>query len=81
MESGKWGTVLPHYGQPIFEGMIRLLTGMMLNVVRGKVGFEEAKSCLHQQKALKMVWSAPAEGLTLYGVDYEVPELPPFKLA
>lgn len=63
------------------RGMIRLLTGMMLNVVRGKVGFEEAKSCLHQQKALKMVWSAPAEGLTLYGVDYEVPELPPFKLA
>jgi tRNA U38,U39,U40 pseudouridine synthase TruA len=59
--------------------MIRLLTGMMLNVVRGKVSMEQARACLHQQIDLKMVWSAPAQGLTLYGVDYEVEELPPFK--
>ncbi len=62
------------------RGMIRLLTGMMLNVLRGKVTMEQAKAALHHQAALKMSWSTPPNGLTLHAVDYEKEELPPITM-
>lgn len=62
------------------RGMIRLLVGMMINVVRGKIKIQEAKASLHEQQALKMAWSAPAEGLTLHSVDYGKSYLPPISM-
>lgn len=59
------------------RGMIRLLVGMMINVVRGKISLTEAQNSLHAQSPLKMAWSAPATGLTLHSVDYGRSYLPP----
>ncbi|MBP6398265.1 MAG: tRNA pseudouridine(38-40) synthase TruA [Saprospiraceae bacterium] len=62
------------------RGMIRLLVGMMINVVRGKLNIADAKASLHEQQALRMPWSAPADGLTLHSVDYGKTYLPPVSM-
>lgn len=52
------------------RGMVRLIVGMCINVGRGKLKIEEVKNALELQTRLERPWSAPAEGLYLYNVEY-----------
>lgn len=52
------------------RGMVRLLTGMILNVGRGKVELDEVRQVFADQSRLVFDWSVPACGLRLSQVLY-----------
>lgn len=52
------------------RGMIRLIVGACINVARGKMTLKEVESCLEAKKPLKVIWSAPPQGLFLSKVEY-----------
>lgn len=64
------------------RGMVRMIVGMCINVGRGRLKIEEVETALKLQKRLERPWSAPAEGLYLYEVEYgdEVTRVPPNQL-
>lgn len=53
------------------RGMVRLITGMCLNVATGALPFDEVKQSLDTQTPLSKSWSVPAHGLYLKAVSYE----------
>ena len=52
------------------RGMVRLIVGMMLNVGRGQLSWEEVKTALETQEPLPRADSAAAHGLHLTRVHY-----------
>lgn len=52
------------------RGMVRLLTGMILNVGRGSVELDEVRQVFKDQTRLEFDWSVPACGLRLSKVEY-----------
>lgn len=52
------------------RGMIRLIVGMCVNVMRGKLTLNEVKEALDKQEKLKLNYSVPANGLCLYNIKY-----------
>lgn len=52
------------------RAMVRLLTGMILNVGRGTVTIDEVKQSFKDQERLKLGWSVPARGLSLCKITY-----------
>lgn len=62
------------------RGMVRLLTGMILNVGRGSVQLEEVQEVFKDQSRLKFDWSVPACGLRLSKVIYPADLLDPMHL-
>lgn len=54
------------------RGMVRLITGMCLNVGTGALSLDEVKLSLDTQTPLSKSWSVPAHGLYLKGVRYEL---------
>jgi tRNA pseudouridine38-40 synthase len=52
------------------RGMIRLLVGSMINVLRERESFESFKNALFSQKELTTPWSIDGNGLILYGIEY-----------
>jgi tRNA pseudouridine38-40 synthase len=53
------------------RGMVRLIVGMCINVGRGKLSLSDVRTSLEQQERMAHPWSAPAEGLYLYDIDYD----------
>lgn len=56
------------------RGMVRLLTGMILNVGRGSIQLDDVHQAFLNQTKLEFDWSVPARGLRLSKVEYP-PEL------
>lgn len=54
------------------RGMVRLITGMCLQVGTGALSLEEVKQSLDGQTLLPKSWSVPAHGLYLTAVSYEL---------
>lgn len=52
------------------RGMVRLMTGMILNVGRGSVTLDEVEASFANQSKLNLPWSVPARGLRLCKVVY-----------
>jgi tRNA pseudouridine38-40 synthase len=52
------------------RGMIRLLVGGMLNVLRNRVTLESFRASLFEQNPLESPWSIDGNGLILYGIKY-----------
>ncbi len=52
------------------RGMIRLIVGACLNVLRGKLTLDELRTALGSKQRLETDWSVPAKGLTLHSVVY-----------
>lgn len=52
------------------RAMVRLLTGMILNVGRGSVTLDEVQNSFDKQTKLRLDWSVPARGLRLSRVVY-----------
>jgi len=52
------------------RGMVRLITGMILNVGKQSVSMDEVKFSFQEQQKLKLDWSVPARGLRLSKVVY-----------
>lgn len=63
------------------RGMVRLLTGMILNVGRGQVQLDEVRQVFADQSRLKFDWSVPAWGLRLSKVCYPEDLLDPKHLS
>ena len=63
------------------RGMVRLLTGMILNVGRGSVQLDEVNQVFKDQSRLKFDWSVPARGLRLSQVVYPIDLLDPKHLS
>lgn len=62
------------------RGMVRLLTGMILNVGRGSVELDEVRQVFADQSRLGFDWSVPARGLRLSKVMYPEDLLDPLHL-
>ncbi len=52
------------------RGMVRLIVGTSIYYAMGKISLEEIKSALENQTGLSKSYSAPAEGLALYEIEY-----------
>ena len=52
------------------RGMIRLIVGMSLNVARGTLALNDVQKAFKNQESLKIDWSVPPHGLTLYNIIY-----------
>lgn len=52
------------------RGMVRLIVGTSLRVAEGKIAIEDLKENIAAGARPSMAWSAPAQGLMLYQVDY-----------
>ena len=52
------------------RGMVRLITGALLNVGLGKISIEEFENILKKKGKFKTIYSVPAQGLFLYEVKY-----------
>lgn len=52
------------------RGMIRLIVGAHINILREKVQMNDLIDALNNKTQLKLNWSAPAQGLSLYKVEY-----------
>ncbi len=53
------------------RGMIRLLVGAMLNVMRGKISREDFDNAILKQIPINPAWSVDANGLTLHDIMYD----------
>lgn len=74
VEPSKW--VFTIQSNRFLRGMVRLITGMCLNLARGQMTLHQLLQCMQNQIRLPQPWSAPAHGL--YLVDVQYPE-DPFK--
>lgn len=72
VEPSKW--VFTIRSNRFLRGMVRLITGMCLNLARGQMTLQQLEQCMEEQKRLPRPWSAPAHGL--YLVDVQYPEDP-----
>lgn len=54
------------------RGMIRLIVGAHINVLRGKYTIEDLIDILKQQTSLPIAWSVPADGLYLTNILYDL---------
>lgn len=52
------------------RGMVRLIVGTSIYYATGKISLEEIKTALDTQTELGKSYSAPAEGLALYEIEY-----------
>ena len=52
------------------RGMVRLIVGMSLHVIEGKVSEKEVLNAIEYRRPLNKYWSVPAEGLYLSGIKY-----------
>lgn len=52
------------------RGMVRLITGMCLDVDRGKLNLDEVRYALENKSRLPRHWSVPALGLFLKDIEY-----------
>ena len=52
------------------RGMIRLIVGMCLNVMRENLTIEEVKTALQNKQRLRKDWSVEGKGLFLFGIKY-----------
>lgn len=59
------------------RGMVRLLTGMILNVGRGTIQIDDVRQAFKDQSRLDFDWSVPARGLRLSKVVYPAELLDP----
>ena len=62
-------------GNRFLRGMVRGLVGTMLLVGRGKYSVADFKQIIESHNASKTDFSAPAHGLTLMQVAYNIPQL------
>ena len=75
MKSVKWssleeGLELTISANRFLRGMVRLITGMCLDVAMQKITLSEVDQALRHQRPLQRAWSVPPQGLVLSQVQY-----------
>jgi tRNA pseudouridine38-40 synthase len=69
---------LDFYGDGFLYKMVRMITGALARVARGRETVERLQELLEKPSPLKPGWQAPPQGLTLMEVYYDQKEGPPW---
>lgn len=63
--------IIKFHGNGFLYNMVRIITGMLVQVGKGELPWEAAKDILEAKDRTKAPWTAPASGLCLTEIFYE----------